>query len=91
MKVLSESVASALQFLGKEETQETHKFIRQMDLFFDCLNVKNPLESKLKRKDSRAPYRKCNDWRFKVQASIVYIYILMHRRFVHVTLNLLTI
>ena len=69
--MLSESVASALQFMDREETQETYKFIRTMDLFFDCLNVKNPLESKLKRKDSRAPYCKYNDWRFKVRNSVL--------------------
>lgn len=66
LQVLSESVASALPFMGRDDTQETYKFVRMMDLFFDCLNVKNPLESKLKRKDSRAPYSKCDDWRFKV-------------------------
>ena len=26
--------------MDREETQETYKFIRTMDLFFDCLNVK---------------------------------------------------
>ena len=66
LQVLSETVASALQFLDDDNTCETRKMIRMMDIFFDCLNVKNPLEHKLKRKDSRAPYCKVNDWRFKV-------------------------
>ena len=29
------------------------------------------MESKLKRKDSHAPYHKCNDWRFKVRNSVL--------------------
>ena len=33
---------------------------------FDCLNVKNPIEHKLKRKDARAPCWKTSDWRFRV-------------------------
>ena len=56
--------------MDTEGTQETYRFIRTMDLFFDYLNVKNPLESKLKRKDSRAPYHKCNNWSFKVRNSV---------------------
>ena len=36
VQVLSESVASALTFLDDDRTQETRKFIRMMDSFFDC-------------------------------------------------------
>ena len=39
LKVISESVGSALQFTDKEDTQETYKLIMVMDLFFDSLNV----------------------------------------------------
>ena len=59
-------MASALQFVDDEGTRETRTLIRMMDRFFDCVNVKNPLEHKLKRKDTRAPFHKVNDWRFKV-------------------------
>ena len=59
-------MAGALQFLDDDNTRETRKMIWMMDIFFDCLNVKNPLEHELKHKDSHAPYHKVNDWRFKV-------------------------
>ena len=75
--MLSETVASALQFLDDDSTRETRKLIRMMDIFFDYLNVKNPLEHKLKRKDSHAPYRKVNDWRFKVCESYQLINIIL--------------
>ena len=66
MQVLSDTVANALTFLDNDATRETRLFIRLMDIFFDCLNVKSPIEGKLKRKDSRLPYKKPDDWRFKV-------------------------
>ena len=67
LQVLSETVASALQFVDEENTRETRKLIRMMDTFFDCGNVRSPLKHKLKCKDNRAPYRKVNDWIFKVR------------------------
>ena len=42
---MSETVASALQFVNEEQTRETRLFIRMIDKFFDALNVKNPVES----------------------------------------------
>ena len=66
VQVMSETVASALQFTNNERTKETRKFIRMIDTFFDCLNVKSPLEGKLKRKQFRSPYTSPNDERFKV-------------------------
>ena len=64
--VLSESVASALEFLDNENMKETRLFIRMMNNFFDYLNVRSPLAYQLKRKDSIAPYRKVTDEYFKV-------------------------
>ncbi len=63
---MSETVASALQFLDDDRTRETRLFIRMIDRFFDAVNVKNPLEGRHKRKDSRAPYYSAIDERFKV-------------------------
>lgn len=63
---MSESVASALQMLDRDGTRETRLFIRMIDTFFDYLNVKSPLLSKLKQKDSIAPYHSRSDERFKV-------------------------
>lgn len=40
-KILNETVASTLENNYGEEVQETVKFIRMMNKFFDCLNVTN--------------------------------------------------
>ena len=66
MQVLSETVASALQVLSKDDTVETRLFIRMMDRFFDCLNVKSPCQGIMERKQYRRPYSSPNDHRFKV-------------------------
>ena len=68
---MSESVACALEILNREDTRETRLFIRMVDKFFDCLNVKGPKIALLKRKDNVAPYRTARDERFKVLAIIV--------------------
>ena len=67
LQVMSESVASALQYLDNDKTQQTRLFIRMADRFFDSLNVRNPLLAQMKRKESIAPYTTPNDERFKVQ------------------------
>ena len=66
MQVLSETVASVLQILNKDNTVETRLFIRNMDRFFDCLNVKSPRQGILERKEYRRPYSSPTDHRFKV-------------------------
>lgn len=63
---MSESVASALEFLDNDGTQQTRLFIRMIDRFFDYLNVKSPKVADFKRKNSIAPYRKTDNKRFKV-------------------------
>ena len=66
IQVMSESVASALEFLDNDNTQQTRLFIRMVDRFFDCLNVKGPLMAQWKRKESIVPYKTPQDPRFKV-------------------------
>ena len=66
LKVMSETVASALQMVDEENTRATRLFIRMIDMCFDALNVKNRLEGQLKRKDFRLPYTDPSDQRFKV-------------------------
>ena len=66
MQVLSSTVADALTFEDRDDTIETRQFIRMMDMFFDCLNVRNTVDGKVKRKDFRKPYRSQQDERFKV-------------------------
>ena len=72
VQVMSESVASALEFVDNDTTQQTRLFIRMIDSqIFDLLNVKGPQVAKLKRKDSLAPYTRPSDERFKVS---IYVY-----------------
>ena len=66
LQVMSESVASALQFIDNDGTEQTRLFIRTIDKFFDCMNVKGPQMAKLKRKANIAPYKSPTDERFKV-------------------------
>ena len=56
-QVLSETVATVLEKTGGDEVQETVKFVRMMDRFFDCLNVNNLVTGKHKRKQFQEPYR----------------------------------
>ena len=54
------------------ETLETERFCRMLDYFFDCLNTRNLLEAKLKRKPQLGPYFKPSDYRLKVSYKINY-------------------
>ena len=38
-QVLSSTVANAFSYYSLEETEETEKFVRYFDKFFDCVNV----------------------------------------------------
>ena len=67
---MSETVASALQILRPDGTRETRLFIRMMDQFFDCLNVKSPKMGILHRKDYCLPYTSPSDHCFKVYVCI---------------------
>lgn len=63
---MSETVASALELMDKDNTQQTRLFIRMVNKFFDCLNVKSPLLGQIKNKECVAPYTSPTDHRFKV-------------------------
>ena len=69
---LSSTMANALQAQGHMETERTHRFIRMIDLFFDCLNVSNLTEGKKARKPALfsalphfwpMPFRPKDTWR----------------------------
>jgi hypothetical protein len=49
---------------GDASTQATEQFVRFMDCFFDCFNVRSIVEGKKTRKATRDPYWTKNDWRF---------------------------
>ena len=51
---------------GSDEMLETERFVRKVDAFFDCLNVRDTDTGHLKRKPNLLPYTKPTDPRFKV-------------------------
>lgn len=63
---MSETVANGLKTVVGDKASETVLFVKMMDRFFDCLNVNNFSTGKQKRKPFQEPYRKPNDFRFKV-------------------------
>ena len=66
LQVLSESVANALFFYGDPATKETERFVRNMDKFLDCLNVRFRDEFHRRKKNNLAPYTQESDERLKV-------------------------
>ena len=63
---MSETVANALVDSGDKGAEETAKFIRMIDKFFDSLNVTNLVTGKKKRKVFQSPYISSNDFRLQV-------------------------
>eukprot|EP00794_Sanderia_malayensis_P012456 gene12456-13744_t len=64
VQVLSSSVAAVLREYGPKEASATAEFCEKMDMFFDCLNVRNTKEHLLKRKPFLIPYVSPDDSRF---------------------------
>ena len=66
-QVLSSSMASVLQEFGEAEAGETAIHCRNLDSFFDCVNVRHPTEGKRNLKPFLEPYtdiheRYFDDW-----------------------------
>lgn len=72
-QVLSESVASALEFYGDSTTVETKRFVQTFDRFFDCLNVRSTEEYKRKRKPNLRPYTSPTDERLTVSPCVLLV------------------
>ena len=66
--MLSSTVADALTLMGNEDISAT--FLRMMDAFFDCMNVRNVTDHETRRKENLRPYRSPNDERFKLQCGM---------------------
>lgn len=73
MQVSSSSVSHAFELMDNEEYAETAKFCRMFDRFFDCLNTRNAVEGKHKRKPDLDPYRSDKDARLKVPIFLYFI------------------
>ncbi len=67
-KVLSSSVANALQSFYGQKLQGTVEFIKTFDKFFDCMNTRSLTEANRNRKPDMAPYTSPDDSRLKVFA-----------------------
>ena len=63
-QVLSETVANVLFTTGPVDTNATAKLCLMMDRIFDCLNVRNTEEHKVKLKTFLKPYKDVSDARF---------------------------
>ena len=63
-QVLSETVANVLFTTGPADTNATAKLCLMMDRFFDCLNVRNTEEHKIKLKEFLKRYKDVNYARF---------------------------
>ena len=64
-QVLSDTVANALEELYDGQISETVNFIRHMNKFFDCLNVRSLYEGRNKRNPNLNPYRASDDNRIE--------------------------
>ena len=69
--VLSRTVATDIELQKWEHTEETVKFIRRWDRFFDCLNGLHFVEHLRKKKPDLAPYMEVNDPRFDFLESCI--------------------
>lgn len=71
LQVLSSSVANAFELSERLEptTRSTRLFIRHIDQFFDCLNVRRRGQDR-GGKPALAEYTSPDDWRFKVNKTI---------------------
>lgn len=65
--MLSDTVAKAFAFYGDTKTDETQRFVKMFDQFFDCLNVRHPTEYIKHRKPLLKPYTSKDDERFAVR------------------------
>ncbi|XP_047135769.1 uncharacterized protein LOC124812779 [Hydra vulgaris] len=63
-QVLSETVGSVLANFGPPEAAGTSTFCIMMDKFFDCLNVRNTFDHRLKKKPFLKPYESLTDERY---------------------------
>ena len=66
LKVLSSSVAHCMEHMGDSDMEETIRFVRFFDRFFDCLNVSNLTKGRKSLKKDLYPYRTPDDDRFDV-------------------------
>ena len=65
VQVLSSSVGNLLNEFGPPEAAGIAKFCLMLESFFDCLNVRNKKEQKLKRKSNLRPYSDPDNERFE--------------------------
>ena len=70
-QALSNTVSHALTLDGDPAIQETSKFCRVFNKFFDCLNVRSTKEYVMKRKPDVMPYQDKDDPRLQVCITVI--------------------
>eukprot|EP00794_Sanderia_malayensis_P013209 gene13209-14561_t len=65
VQVLSTTVANVLKVYGPGDAKGTAEFCQKLDMFFDCLNVRNTQEHIKTKKPFLAPYKCLDDSRFQ--------------------------
>ena len=76
LQVLSDTVAKGFAFYGDPKTTETQRFIKNFDIFFDCLNVRHPFEYIKRKKPNLKPYTSTDDERFTVRMLLICTFLL---------------
>jgi len=62
---MSSTVANSLDMMYGDNVSETVNFIRKINKFFDCLNVRNLYEGRNKRNPDLNPYTSIDDERLQ--------------------------
>eukprot|EP00112_Aurelia_sp_Birch-Aquarium-sp1_P006927 Seg1756.13 transcript_id=Seg1756.13/GoldUCD/mRNA.D3Y31 product=Catalase protein_id=Seg1756.13/GoldUCD/D3Y31 len=63
VQVLSSSVAEILKSFGPQDAKGTAQFCNMFESFFDCMNIRNTVEHKLKCKPFLKPFESVDDER----------------------------
>ena len=65
-QVLSNTVSNLIKYYEDPCMTETQRFVHLFDKFFDCLNVRDLNQWRIKKKTDLKPYYSRNDERLKV-------------------------
>ena len=65
VQILSATVANVLKVYGQTDAEGTAEYCQKLDMFFDCLNVRNTQEHIKARKPFLEPYKLQDDSRFQ--------------------------
>lgn len=74
-QVMNRTVANAITDMGQPHSEETARFIRKVNKFYDCINGCSSSDARHKRNYNLNPYNSVNDKRFaKLDKFVKYLY-----------------